>query len=120
MSGSHMAAVYGMAAALERADASARVLGARARAARDGEGPAAAFSALATAGPEGLVPAVGTGGALAARHLEQAALAAAAAGPLLPPDVADCVSSQFVRGDIDMTLAVEQGFAGDVACTVNG
>ncbi len=100
MSGSHMAAIHGMAAALERADASARVLGARARAARDGEGPAAAFSALATAGPEGLVPAVGTGGALAARHLEQAALAAAAAGPLLPPDVADCVSyAAAVAGD---------------------
>lgn len=85
-------AVQEMAAALERADASARVLGARALAARDGAGPAAAFSALAAAGPEGLVPAVGTGGALAARHLEQAALAAAAAGPLLGDDVPDALA----------------------------
>jgi uncharacterized alpha-E superfamily protein len=85
-------AVHEMAAALERADASARVLGARALAARDGAGPAAAFSALAAAGPEGLVPAVGTGGTLAARHLEQAALAAASAGPLLPDDVLDALA----------------------------
>lgn len=84
--------MHEMAAALERADASARVLGARALAARDGAGPAAAFSALAAAGPEGLVPAVGTGGALAARHLEQAALAAAAAGPLLGDDVRDALA----------------------------
>jgi uncharacterized alpha-E superfamily protein len=87
MSSHRSEAIHEMAAALERADASARVLGARARAARDGAGPAAAFSALAAAGPDGLVPAVGTGGALAARHLEQAALAAAAAGPVLPDDV---------------------------------
>lgn len=85
-------AINEMAAALERADASARVLGARARAARDGAGPAAAFSALAAAGPDGLVPAVGSGGALAARHLEHAALAAAAAGPVLPDDVVDALA----------------------------
>jgi uncharacterized alpha-E superfamily protein len=92
MSSHRSEAIREMAAALERADASARVLGARARAARDGAGPAAAFSALAAAGPDGLVPAVGTGGALAARHLEQAALAAAAAGPVLPDDVVDALS----------------------------
>jgi len=84
--------VHEVAAALERADASARVLGARARAARDGAGPAAAFSALASAGPEGLVPAVGTGGALAARHLEQAALAAAATEGALPTDVVEALA----------------------------
>jgi uncharacterized alpha-E superfamily protein len=84
--------VHEVAAALERADASARVLGARARAARDGVDPAAAFSALASAGPEGLVPAVGTGGALAARHLEQAALAAAATGGALPTDVVEALA----------------------------
>ncbi len=84
--------VHEVAAALERADASARVLGARARAARDGVDPAAAFSALASAGPEGLVPAVGTGGALAARHLEQAALAAAATGEALPTDVVEALA----------------------------
>ena len=89
MSSHRSEAIHEMAAALERADASARVLGARARAARDGAGPAAAFSALAAAGPDGLVPAVGTGGALAARHLEQAALAAAAAGP--GPPLGDAV-----------------------------
>jgi len=83
--------VHEVAAALERADASARVLGARARAARDGAGPAAAFSALASAGPDGLVPAVGTGGALAARHLEQAALAAAATDGALPTDVVEAL-----------------------------
>ncbi len=88
----HRGAIHEFAAALERADASARVLGARARAARDGAGPAAAFSALAAAGPEGLVPKMGTGGALAARHLEQAALAAAAAGPALPDDVTDALA----------------------------
>jgi uncharacterized alpha-E superfamily protein len=91
MSSHRSEAIHEMAAALERADASARVLGARARAARDGAGPAAAFSALAIAGPDGLVPAVGTGGTLAARHLEQAALAAAAAGPVLPDDVIDAL-----------------------------
>ncbi len=84
--------VYEVAAALERADASARVLGARARAARDGAGPVVAFSALASAGPEGLVPPVGTGGALAARHLEQAALAASAAGTMLPQEVVEAVA----------------------------
>ena len=83
---------YEVAMALERADASARVLGARALAARHGPGPAAAFSALAVAGPEGLVPPVGTGGALAARHLEQAALAAAAGGDALPADVAEALA----------------------------
>ncbi len=83
--------IHEMAAALERADASARVLGARARAARAGAGPAAAFSALASVGPGGLVPPVGTGGALAARHLEHAALAAAAAGPVLPDDVVEAL-----------------------------
>ncbi len=92
MSSHRSEAIHEMAAALERADASARVLGARARAARDGAGPAAAFSALAAAGPDGLVPAVGSGGALAARHLEQAALAAAAAGPVLPDDVVDALA----------------------------
>ncbi len=84
--------VYEVAAALERADASARVLGARARAARDGAGPVVAFSALASAGPEGLVPPVGTGGALAARHLEQAALAASAAGTMLPQEVVEALA----------------------------
>ncbi len=84
--------VYEVAAALERADASARVLGARARAARDGAGPVVAFSALASAGPEGLVPPVGTGGALAARHLEQAALAASAAGTMLPAEVVEALA----------------------------
>ncbi len=84
--------VYEVAAALERADASARVLGARARAARDGAGPVVAFSALASAGPEGLVPPIGTGGALAARHLEQAALAASAAGTMLPQEVVEAVA----------------------------
>lgn len=83
---------YEVAMALERADASARVLGARALAARHGPGPAAAFSALAMAGPEGLVPPVGTGGALAARHLEQAALAAAAGGDALPADVSEALA----------------------------
>ncbi len=83
---------YEVAMALERADASARVLGARALAARHGPGPAAAFSALAIAGPEGLVPPVGTGGALAARHLEQAALAAAAGGDALPSDVSEALA----------------------------
>ena len=92
MTGNALSHVHEMAAALERADASARVLGARALAARDGAGPAAAFSALASAGPEGLVPAVGTGGALAARHLEQAALAATTAGDLLPAEVIDAVA----------------------------
>ena len=82
---------YEVAMALERADASARVLGARALAARHGSGPAAAFSALAAAGPEGLVPPVGTGGALAARHLEHAALIAAT-GTALPDDVSDALS----------------------------
>ncbi len=84
--------VYEVAAALERADASARVLGARARAARDGAGPVVAFAALASAGPEGLVPPVGTGGALAARHLEQAALAASAAGTMLPQEVVEALA----------------------------
>lgn len=79
--------VHEIAAALERADASARVLGARARAARAGAGPAAAFAALAATGPGGLVPPVGTGGALAARHLERAAAAAATTPGLLPHDV---------------------------------
>jgi len=83
---------YEVAMALERADASARVLGARALAARHGPGPAAAFAALAIAGPEGLVPPVGTGGTLAARHLEQAALAAAAGGADLPSDVSEALA----------------------------
>ena len=47
MSGGSRTAIHEFAAALERADASARVLGARALAARHGAGPAAAFSALA-------------------------------------------------------------------------
>lgn len=51
-----------------------------------------AFSTLAAVGPEGLVPAVGTGGSLAARHLEQAALSAVAAGPVLPRDVVDALA----------------------------
>lgn len=92
MSGGSRTAIHEFAAALERADASARVLGARALAARHGAGPAAAFSALAAAGPEGLVPKMGTGGALAARHLEQAALAAAAAGGHLPADVTEALA----------------------------
>ena len=92
MLGARRDAIHEFAAALERADASARVLGARARAARDGAGPAAAFSALAAAGPEGLVPKMGTGGALALRHLEQAAMAAAAADGVLPGDVTDALA----------------------------
>lgn len=92
MSGGSRTSIHEFAAALERADASARVLGARALAARHGAGPAAAFSALAAAGPEGLVPKMGTGGALAARHLEQAALAAAAAGDALPADVTEALA----------------------------
>ena len=92
MTATSLSHVHEMAAALERADASARVLGARALAARDGAGPTAAFSALASAGPEGLVPAVGTGGALAARHLEQAALAASAAADVLPGEVVDALA----------------------------
>lgn len=78
-----------VAMALEHADASACVLGARALAARHGPGPASAFSALAVAGPEGLVPPVGTGGTRASRHLEQAALAAAAGGDALPADLSE-------------------------------
>ena len=77
--------------ALERADSSARVLGARALAARDGAGPAAAFSALAAAGPDGLVPPVGTGGAVAARHLEYATRIALA-DRSLPDDVIEALS----------------------------
>lgn len=87
---------YEVAMALERADASARVLGARALAARHGAGPAAAFSALAETGPDGLVPPVGSGGALAARHLEQAALIAAATGDALPEDVVDALAHAAV------------------------
>ncbi len=88
----HAIAIHEVAAALERADASARVLGARGLAARVGVGPTAAFSALADAGPDGLVPPVGTGGALTARHLERAALAAATAGDSLPAEVTDALS----------------------------
>ncbi|MFM9017924.1 MAG: alpha-E domain-containing protein [Actinomycetota bacterium] len=92
VSAHEIASAYEIAMALERADASARVLGARALAARHGPGPAAAFSALAAAGPEGLVPPVGTGGALAARHLQHAALVAASAGEALPADVGDALA----------------------------
>ncbi len=96
MSASTLTTMYELAMALERADASARVLGARALAARHGPAPTAAFSALAAAGPEGLVPPVGTGGALAARHLEQAALTAAAAGDSLPGDVSEALAHAAV------------------------
>ncbi|MCU0308615.1 MAG: alpha-E domain-containing protein [Thermoleophilia bacterium] len=85
-------AVHQMAAALERAEASARVLAARARASTAGAGQAAVFAALAEAAPEGLVPAPGAGGALLARYLDQAAMAAAAAAAVLPEDVLDAVS----------------------------
>jgi uncharacterized alpha-E superfamily protein len=86
-------ALYETAAALERAEASARVLGARARASRrslgDGRG---VFAALAGCAPEGLVPARGTGAAHLLRYLDCAAQAGVAAGSALPEEVVDALA----------------------------
>jgi uncharacterized alpha-E superfamily protein len=85
-------AVHETAAALERAEACSRVLAARARASRQGAAQAAVFAALAAAAPDGLVPAPGSGAAQLARHLDQAAQSAAAAGDALPDEVVDALA----------------------------
>jgi uncharacterized alpha-E superfamily protein len=75
--GSRAHAAYETAAALERADASARVLTARTEA--RGLGRASGFSDLARIAPAGLVPPSGRAAAHLADLLEMAAAAAAAA-----------------------------------------
>jgi uncharacterized alpha-E superfamily protein len=93
MVGGEAFGVYETAAALERAEASARVLAARARArgARPSGGPGV-FAALAACAPEGLVPPRGTGAAHLLRYLDSAASAAARAGSALPADVVEALA----------------------------
>jgi uncharacterized alpha-E superfamily protein len=90
--GAQAFALYETAAALERAEASARVLAARAQAGRRGADGAAVFAALAACAPEGLVPARGAGGAHLRRSLDQAAEAGVAAGAALPEEVLDALA----------------------------
>lgn len=93
MVGPEAFALYETAAALERAEASARVLGARARASRRSrEGGRGVFAALAGCAPEGLVPARGTGAAHLLRYLDCAAQAGVAAGSALPDEVVDALA----------------------------
>jgi uncharacterized alpha-E superfamily protein len=86
-------AVYETSAALERAEASARVLAARARVSRRvPSGTPGVFAALAACGPDGLVPPRGAGAAHLLRYLESAARAGVDAGPALPGDVVDALT----------------------------
>jgi uncharacterized alpha-E superfamily protein len=93
MAGPRAFALYETASALERAEASARVLAARARVGRrPPDGRPGLFAALAACAPPGLVPARGAGAAHLRRSLDQAARAGAAAGAALPEEVMDALA----------------------------
>ncbi len=86
--GSPLQAIVECATALERAEASARVLAARA--AGHGGAPRA-FAELAAIAPEGLIPTPGRGAAHVARQIERAADVAVGARELLGAEVVDAV-----------------------------
>ncbi len=86
--GSPLQAIVECATALERAEASARVLAARA--AGHGGAPRA-FAELAAIAPPGLIPTPGRGAAHVARQIERAADVAVGARDLLGAEVVDAV-----------------------------
>ena len=87
-SGTALHAVFETAAALERAEASARVLAARAA---GHAGAPRAFAELAAIAPDGLIPTPGRGAAHVARQIEHAADIVCDARELLGDDVVDAV-----------------------------
>jgi uncharacterized alpha-E superfamily protein len=87
-SGTALQAIVECATALERAEASARVLAARA--AGHGGSPRA-FAELAAIAPEGLIPTPGRGAAHVARQVARAADVAVAARELLGGEIVDAV-----------------------------
>lgn len=84
--GTPLFAIYESAAALERAEASARVLAARASLP---PGSGRAFAELSSNAPEGLIPTPGRGAAHVARQLARASDMAAGAQGLLGAEVVD-------------------------------
>lgn len=86
--GTALHAVFQTAAALERAEASARVLAARAA---GHAGAPRAFAELAAIAPDGLIPTPGRGAAHVARQIEHAADVVCDARELLGDDVVDAV-----------------------------
>ncbi len=87
-SGSALHAIFETAAALERAEASARVLAARAG---GHAGAPRAFAELAAIAPDGLIPTPGRGAAHVARQIEHAADTVCDARELLGDEVVDAV-----------------------------
>lgn len=87
-SGTALHAIFETAAALERAEASARVLAARAA---GHAGAPRAFAELAAIAPDGLIPTPGRGAAHVARQIEHAADTVCDARSLLGDDVVDAV-----------------------------
>lgn len=87
-SGTALHAIFETAAALERAEASARVLAARAA---GHAGVPRAFAELAAIAPDGLIPTPGRGAAHVARQIEHAADTVCDARELLGDDVVDAV-----------------------------
>jgi uncharacterized alpha-E superfamily protein len=87
-SGTALHAVFETAAALERAEASARVLAARAA---GYAGAPRAFAELAAIAPDGLIPTPGRGAAHVARQIEHAADTVCDARALLGDEVVDAV-----------------------------
>ena len=86
--GTALHAIFQTAAALERAEASARVLAAR----TDGHaGAPRAFAELAAIAPDGLIPTPGRGAAHVARQIERAADVVCDARALVGDDVVDAV-----------------------------
>jgi hypothetical protein len=86
--GTALHAIFESATALERAEASARVLAARAA---GHAGAPRAFAELAAIAPEGLIPTPGRGAAHVARQIERAADVASEARPLLGDEIVDAV-----------------------------
>ena len=86
--GTALHAVFETAAALERAEASARVLAARAA---GHAGAPRAFAELAAIAPDGLIPTPGRGAAHVARQIEHAADIVCDARELLGDEVVDAV-----------------------------
>ena len=87
-SGTALHAVFETAAALERAEASARVLAARAA---GHAGSPRAFAELAAIAPDGLIPTPGRGAAHVARQIEHAADVVCDARELLGDEVVEAV-----------------------------
>jgi len=86
--GTALHAIFESATALERAEASARVLAARAA---GHAGAPRAFAELAAIAPEGLIPTPGRGAAHVAQQIERAADVGSEARPLLGDEIVDAL-----------------------------